>query len=81
MSSVYHESRAQQQAVQCLSHISGVDMAVVGVAVFAVTSLQCRQKLSQARDGDLKSALHKGSQSLCQHKCQYSLNTVIKLRQ
>ena len=58
VSPVYHESRSQQQAVQSLSHIGSMDVAVVGVAVFAVSSLQCRQELSQARDGDLQSVLH-----------------------
>lgn len=58
VSPVYHESRSQQQAVQSLSHIGSMDVAVVRVAVFAVSSLQCRQELSQARDGDLQSVLH-----------------------
>lgn len=58
VSPVYHESRAQQQAVQRLSHVGGMNVAVVGVVVFAVSSLQSRQELCQTRDGDLQSTLH-----------------------
>lgn len=53
---IYHEAGAQQQAVQRLGHISSVDVAVVRIVVFAVSSLQSRQELSQARDGDLPNA-------------------------
>ena len=58
MRAEYHEAGAQQQAVQGLSHVSRVDVAVVRVVVPAVSSLQRGQELRQARDGDLQHAWH-----------------------
>lgn len=59
---LYHKSGAQQQAVQRLSDVSSVDVAVVGIAVFAVASLQGRQELCEARDGNLQQRLHNDQQ-------------------
>lgn len=55
---MYHKSRAQQQAVQRLGHISSVNVVVVGVVVFAVSSLQRGEEFCQAWDGYLQKALH-----------------------
>lgn len=54
---VYHKSRAEQQAVQCLGHIGSMNVVVVRVVVFTVSSLQCRQELCQAGDWNLRREL------------------------
>lgn len=79
-----HKSGTQQQAVQCLSHVSSMNVAVVGVVVFAVSSLHCRQELCQARDWDLRNALRnhlksQGSKVCVINKSLNSLNDVMKL--
>lgn len=60
---LYHKSRAQQQAMQRLGHIGSMNVAVVRVAVFAVSFFHCRQELGQTWDGDLQSAAHNPQRS------------------
>jgi hypothetical protein len=53
----YHEAGAQEQAVQRLGDVGGVNVTVVRVVVLTVAPLKRGQELRQAGNGDLQTIL------------------------
>lgn len=50
----YHHACAEQEAMDCLSHIGCVDLVVVRVLIFPIACLQGLQKTHQKHSGNLQ---------------------------